>query len=371
MNKELISDKQGINLTVLFIFGSSLVMGTGGEAKNDMWISVMLALFISAPTLMIYARILSRYPGKDLYDILEEVFGKYLGRIFSLAFIWFSFHLGALVLRNFGEFMNTVGLPETPIIVPIIMFAFTCALGVKSGIETLAKCSDLFIVGVFSLLFLLAFLTVPNMRSENLLPIMYNGFKPVLQGAFSAFSFPFGELVVFMMVFDSLKTPNSSYKVYLMSLAIGGLIVLFIAIRNIMVLGGDTLGSVYFPSYAAISRVNIGNFLQRLEISVSIVFILSGFIKISICLMAATKGIAKLFGYKDYRFLVIPVGLLMVNLAYIVYGSIMEMFEWAVDIWPYYAFPFQVIFPLIILIAVEIKAWMQNKKDKAKKEAQA
>ncbi|HYF82946.1 MAG TPA: endospore germination permease [Clostridia bacterium] len=370
MNKELISDKQGINLTVLFIFGSTLVIGTGGQAKNDMWIAIMLALLISVPILMIYARILSRYPGKDLYDILEEVFGKYLGRIFSLTFIWFSFHLGALVLRNFGEFMNTVGLPETPKIVPIIMFALICALVVKSGIETLAKCSSLFIVGVFSLLFLLAFLTIPDMKSENLLPIMYNGFKPVLQGAFSAFSFPFGELVVLMMVFDSLKTPNSNYKVYLISLVIGGFIVLFIAIRNIMVLGPETIGSVYFPSYTAISRVNIGNFLQRLEITVALVFILSGFIKISICLLAATKGIAKLFGFKDYRILVTPVGLLMVNLAYLIYDSIMEMSEWAQDIWPYYAFPFQVILPLLILIAVEVKAKLQKKAGQAKNEAQ-
>jgi spore germination protein KB len=341
-------------------------MGTGGEAKSDMWIAIILGLLISVPILMVYARILSRYPGKDLYDILEEVFGKYLGKVFSLAFIWFSFHLGALVLRNFGEFMTAVGLPETPKIVPIIMFALICALAVKSGIETLAKCSSHFIVGVFFLLFLLAFLTIPSVKSENLFPIMYNGFKPVLRGAFSAFSFPFGELVVFMMVFDSLKTPGSSYKVYLWSLVIGGLVVLLISIRNVLVLGADTIGTVYFPSYTAISRVNIGNFLQRLEISVSIVFILSGFIKISICLLAATKGVTKLFGFKDYRVLVIPVGLLMVNLAYTIYDSIMEMFEWAQDIWPYYAFPFQVILPLIILIAIEIKAWMQKKNEQAK-----
>jgi spore germination protein KB len=172
------------------------------------------------------------------------------------------------------------------------------------------------------------------------------------------------------MIFDSLKTTKSSYKVYLISLAIGGSIVLFIAIRNIMVLGGDNLGSVYFPSYTAISLINIGNFFERLEMTVSLVFILSGFFKISICLMAATKGIAKILGFKDHKVLVTPIALLMVNLAYLIYDNIMDMFEWAQEIWPYYAFPFQVIFPLIILIAVEIKAWIQNNKNRTKKEAQ-
>lgn len=155
-------------------------------------------------------------------------------------------------------------------------------------------------------------------------------------------------------------------------MAIGGTIVAFLAARNMMVLGSETAAAVYFPSYAAISRVNIGNFLQRLEISVTIVFLLSGFIKISICLLAATKGITKLLGFKDYRFFVTPVGLLMVNLAYLVYDSIMEMFEWAFDVYPYYAIPFQVILPLIIFIAAELKARLQKKSsEQSKEEAQA
>ena len=62
-------------------------------------------------------------------------------------------------------------------------------------------------------------------------------------------------------------------------------------------------------------------------------------------------------------------GLLMANFAYLVYDSIMEMFEWAQEIWPYYAFPFQVIFPLIILIAIEIKAWLHKNKEKTEEEA--
>lgn len=363
MNKEIISDRQGINLSILFIFGSSLVLGTGGKAKNDTWIAMILAIFASVPVLLTYARILSRYPGKDLFDILEIVFGKYLGKVMNFACTWYSFYLGALVIRNFGDFMNTVGLPETPRIVPLLMFTFVSIFAVKSGIETIAKCSSLFIIAVLSLIFVFAFFTIPSLKPENLLPIMYNGYKPILQGAFSALTFPFGELVVFMMIFDSLQKQNSSYRVYLTSLVIGGLVLLYSTIRNIMVIGGDNLGVVYFPSYTVISRVNIGDFLQRLEISVSLEFVLSGFVKISVCLLAATKGLSKLLGLNDYRILVTPVGILMANVAYILYDSTMEMMEWATDIYPYYAFPFQVILPLIILFTVEIKARMKKKDD--------
>ncbi|MDF2533385.1 MAG: hypothetical protein K0Q65_2966, partial [Clostridia bacterium] len=102
MNKEKISDSQGMKLVILFIFGSTLVMGTGGEAERDMWISIVIAVFLAVPIYLIYSRILSLFPDKDLFEILEQNFGKFFGKLISLVFIWFAFHLGALVLRNFG-----------------------------------------------------------------------------------------------------------------------------------------------------------------------------------------------------------------------------------------------------------------------------
>lgn len=355
MNNEVISDRQGINLLILFMFGSTLVLGTGGQAKNDTWIAILLAVLFSVPVLIVYSRLLSVNQGKDLFDIINIVFGKYIGKLVALLYIWFPFHLGALVLRNFGEFINAVALPETPKIVPMIIYAGLVIYVVKVGIETLSKCADFFVIIAIGLIILFAFLTIPEMDIENLRPILGNGIGPVLQGALTAFSFPFGETVVFIAVLPSLKTRNSSYRVYLTSLIIGGFFVVIVSVRNILVLGADTIAQVYFPSYTAIARVNIGNFFTRLEIAVSTVFLLSGFVKISICLMAACRGVSKLFGYDDYRFTVIPVGLLMVNLSYIVYDNIMEMFEWAFEVWEYYALPFQLFFPLLILIVSEIK----------------
>ncbi len=361
MKKEIISDKQGINITTLFLFGSTLIMGTGGESKNSLWLAIILGLILAVPIVMVYGRISYRYPGRDLYDILQEVFGKITGKALSMIFIWFSFHLGSLVLRNFGEFMSTVGLPETPKIVPIIIFSLVCALGVKYGIEVIAKCSCFFIIIVISLLILFIILTIPNMEPENLLPIMGNGLAPILKGAFSVFTFPFGELVVFLLVFDSLSKPESAMKVYLKALFFGGFFIAFVGLRNVMVIG-ESIDNVYFPSYSAVSRINIGNFIQRLEVSVIIIFILSGFIKISICLLSSAKGLAKLFEFKDYRFLVIPVSLLMINLSDILFDNTMEMSEWSQEVWPYYAFPFQVILPIVILIAIEVKERFKKNK---------
>jgi spore germination protein KB len=336
-------------------------MGTGGEAGRDMWISIVAAIVLAVPLLLIYSRILSLFPGEDLFQILELNFGKFFGKLISIIFIWFAFHLGALVLRNFGEFIITVGLPETPAIVPVIMFGLLCIWGAKAGIETMAKCSDYFIIFVMVLLILFSILVIPSMDTDNLFPIMGEGIGKAMSGVLSSLTYPFGETVVFMMIFSALPHKKSAYKVYIPALLLGGFVVTSIALRNILVLGPATIKAVYFPSYSAISRVNIGNFLQRLEIAVTIVFILSGFIKITVCLLAATKGVARVLGFDDYRILVTPIGLLMVNLANIIYKNIVEMFDWAFEVWPYYAFPFQVILPVLIWIFIELKLRAKNK----------
>ncbi|MCK4258321.1 MAG: endospore germination permease [Halanaerobiales bacterium] len=355
MKREVISDRQGIYLITLFIMGSTLILGTAAQAEKDIWLAILLAMVFAFPTLSMYARLHALFPGKDLYDILEFVFGRYLGKIISFVYIWFAFHLGTLVLRNFGEFLTTVGLLDTPTALLYVIMILLCLWAVKEGIEVLGRWGEFFIKIIIPLILLTIILGIPDMTINNIRPVFYNGIKPILDGAFSTYTFPLAETVIFMMVLSPLKEENSSYKIYWVGLLIGGFIIFISAFFEILVLGVNLYSESYFPAYIAVSRINIGDFLQRMEIIVSITFLIGGFIKISICLLAASKGIGKVFGFDDYRILATPVALLMVNLAYFIYDSIMEMTEWTFKIWNMYAFPFQVILPILILIAAEIK----------------
>jgi Spore germination protein. len=133
-----------------------------------------------------------------------------------------------------------------------------------------------------------------------------------------------------------------------------------INVKNILVLGSYIISLNYFPSYIATSRINIGGFLQRLEALVSTAFLISGFIKISICLLGAANGISKLFNFNDYRFLVMPSALIILNLSFIDYKDSMELAQWANNIYPYYAFIFEVILPVMVLIGARIKLRKAN-----------
>lgn len=364
MDKEIISNKQGVCIISMFIIGSFIVIGTGSEAKQDVWIAILFALLMSLPMLFIYSKLLMLYPGKDIYDILIDVFGNWAGKIIALFFIWYSFHLGALVLKNFSGFVNVISFPETPQSVILIFMGLLCIWMVKEGIEVLGRWSSfIFPIILATMVFTVALaLTIANL--SNLKPILYNGIKPILISSFSIFSFPFAEAVVFTAVLNKLQNEKLIYKVLFKSILISSLIMVAISIRNILVLGSSLASDLYFPSYLAVRNINIGDFLQRFEVIVAIVFIFGGLVKISICLYATSLGISKILNIKNYRYLVVPIAFLMMYLASIIYKNIMEMFEW-VKIYPYYAIPFQIILPIIILIAAKIKIKVKSKKKQA------
>lgn len=355
MQKEQITDKEAIFLLITFVLGSTLIIGIGGEAKNDAWIAGIVGIIMASPMLFMYSRILLLYPRKDLFDILNITLGKTIGKIAAILYIWYAFHLGTMVLRNFGEFTSTVAMPETPMIVSMLCLGLTCIVAVKLGIEVLGRTVTYFLPVLLFILVAVQLLAIPQLHLNYLKPILGNGLSPILKGGFTTFSFPFAETVLFIGVFSSLKTKKSPIQVYFWGILISAVLIIMTTLRNITVLG-NMLGSYYFPSYAAVSRISIGDFLQRIEVSVASVFTFGVFVKSSICLLVVSKGLAKMFNLKDYRSIVIQTGLLMIYFSYIIYENSMEMKDWAFKVYPYYAFPFQVVLPIIIWILAEVKA---------------
>lgn len=356
MDNGNISRKQCAAIMCSFLLGSSMVLGVGSGAGRDAWIAILAAIPAAALIMFVYARILSLFPGNGIYEILSIVFGKFFGTVTILLYSWYAFHLGALVIRNFTEFVKIVGLHETPQYITGFFMIFLCIWALKKGIEVVGRWAVIMFPIMLATIILVTFLLIPEMEVENLLPVFDNGFDKILDASFSVISFPFAELVVCMAVFSNVNPKNKPYSIFLWSIAIGGTVLLLTTLRSILVLGEANLELQYFASYASVRLVEIGEFLERIEVSVSIVFLLGGFVKTCICLLGAAKGISEALRIKEYSLLIAPVGLLMLLFSLILFNSTMEMFNWAEKFYRYYALPFEFLLPLIIWIGAELKS---------------
>lgn len=348
MNKEIITDKQGYYMLTIYIMGTALILSGGTKAKQDTWISTLVAILAIIPMILIYGKIHKMFPNKHLFEIVDIVFGKIIGKIISILYIWYFLHLGAICIRNITEFIQVVSFQETPQFVPNIFITLLIIYMIKSGIEVLGRWGKFVLPFVLILLLVVGILSISEFKYQNIKPILYNGWTPIFTSALSIFSFPFGEIVVFLSIFHTLKNTDKIYKNYFLAVFIAGITILLTILKNTFALGYPLVSNNYFPSYYTNMIISIG-FLQRIEATTSAVLILCGFAKACICIFAACIGFSYILKIPAYKDMVVPISLLASVLAIILYSSTMQIVEF-LEVYKYYALPFQVFLPILILV---------------------
>ena len=365
-NKEFISDRQGISLIILFLIGEGSIFIQGICAKNDLWLAYILGAIFAFPMIIIFARIHALFPGKNLYDIVEICFGKYLGKLMVIIFIWYAFHAVVLLVEDLSFFVRVVVFPETPNLVFIISFLAISAYITKNGLEVMARWGEILLIVPIILIITVVLFLAPEMKISNITPVLYDGFKPVLKGAFLFFGFPLTYIAGFLLILNLDKQKNSPYKIYILGFLIGTGVLFIIYMLVLLVLGVYHAATLYYPTYVVVSMIDIGGFLQRLDIIAAIIYLIGIYIQANVFLFGACKGMAKLFGCGDYKFIVIPITLLAINLSSYGSSSIMDFFNFAIYTWPFYILPFEAIFPVIIWITAEIRIKMIKKSAKTR-----
>lgn len=355
MNKEVISDQQGISIIILFLVGSISIFGVGAVSHKDTWLSIILALMMVLPLVFIYIRLHNLFPENNFFDILEICWGKIISKIILLIYVFWLLGYSADVFTIYGQFITSTSLESTPIIVPVIVLGVLSIWVLKDGIETLGRWSEFFVYFPYALLIFALILLVPQIDRTNITPVFKDGFKPTLEGGFQAFTYPLSQIAVFTLVFKHFSGKKSAKKVYLSGLLIAFLYIFIIVVISLAVLGPDIYKEMYYPIYKALARINVGELLQRLEIIMATSFILGGFVKISILLLCASKAFKKLFDFDQYRFIVVPLTLISLNLTYFLHDDVMSYFEYSHEIWPFLLLPLSTIMPVLTWIIAELK----------------
>ncbi|MFA5657740.1 MAG: endospore germination permease [Oscillospiraceae bacterium] len=354
MQKEMLTARQVTAMLIIFIIESSMIVGTASQLKQDSWMSIPVGVVIALPFVMLYLRVIRLYPEMDLFEILDEVLGKTVGKIFTALITLYSIHLGAVVIRGFAEFVEITSLPETPQLPLMFGMIIVSIYIVRSGVKCLGRWSLIIALIITFVVCLTTILLIKNMRIENLMPIMENPPKKILMASLMVAAFPFAESMLFTTFAGSIKKSDNVYKIYFSAILAGSLLLLIVVFRNICVLGGEMLVAEFFTSYNVAKIINVADFFTRIENSITMNFLFAGITKISICVFAASKGIASLFSIKNYKTMVFPIGLSMTALSVILYKDIMESFRF-VSIVYVYELPFHILISFSLWIFAEIR----------------
>ncbi|WHY94494.1 GerAB/ArcD/ProY family transporter [Neobacillus cucumis] len=364
MDRIKISASQLLVLVFLFEMGSSILFGLGANAKQDAWIAILLGLAGGLIVFFIHYRLFLFYPELILTSSIQKIAGKWPGRIIGLFFISYFIYTASVVLRDFGELLVTTVYTSTPLLIINSLMILTIIYGIHKGLEVIARVGQIYF-GIIYLMAIFGFLLIifsGLIHFEFLKPILENGWKPIFKEFLpGTLTFPFGEIVVFTMIYPFVKERKKIKFVCIGGMILSGINITITVIITISTIGPELYTRSNFPLLTTVSRIQLANFIERLDVLFLLYLIISGFFKISLYFYAAVEGTADLFQFKKKEKLSFPIGIIVLFASITTASTYAEFVKEGFDFFPYlFSLPFQIIIPSILLLI----AFFRNRKKK-------
>lgn len=351
MHEELFSRQLGL-LIFLYLLGSAIIYVPESIVGQDVWIATILASLPGLIVVHALIRIQEMYPGKNIMQVSVLLFGKVLGTILNLAYIWSLLLIASLVLFDAMVFLKIIYpvTPEVPIAIIVILAA--CYI-VHKGITSVGRLADL---AAWLVLFLIisAFLfclTVFDLY--NITPVLID-IKPVLGAAVYGAGWPFTELVVIALLFPYVVDLNTNKKKIYFWFGVGTLVSV---VRSFLILG--VLGSSYmqisrFPFYDVFRLLQFQEF-QRVELFFFVLFFTTVSFAIILNNQALTLAFKQLFNLKNAGALFVPVGFLVLALCYNSFPSDVKFLATQATSASFVILPVTFSYPTIIFLMAKWK----------------
>jgi spore germination protein KB len=368
MLKENISLTQLFTIMINFLLGSAIVLGSGKEAKQDVWIAIGIATLIGIGLMYFYYSLNRLLPNKNLFEIMEYCFTRPVAIFISFGYSTYFFFLSCIILRDFAELISSAVLPVTPIEVIVLTFMVVIAYIVYLGLEVLGRVTEIFTPYLLGFIIILAIFLIGSGEIElhNVEPVLGDGLKPVVKTIFpSLISFPFGELVVFTVILSSVTEFKKCKKVSLISVLVAGGFLVLASLLMLFTLGADVMQNANFPLLSAAKRVSIGHFIERIDAIVVFIMMLGILVKSAVYLYGGLKGLEYVFKV-PYRYFVFPISMIVAIFSTLASANFAKFLDWQVTLTHYLNPPIQLAIPSVIMA---ILIW-KTKRNKNKVESQ-
>ena len=233
-------------------------------------------------------------------------------------------------------------MPRTPILIFHISIVLLAAYSIRSGLEVIGRLSELILPWVIILYVTVILFSLQTADFQRLLPVLENGFSPVLLGSVVTFGW-WGEVVVLAMLLPYLAVPRKGKTIGVWSVLLLSFILIFDAVINTALFGPEAARTV-FPSFMILSEVLVGGFL-RID-AVFVIFWMSGIlVKLAIFYYAAVLGTAQLLNLSDYRPVVLPIGVIQTAFSILLFKNSVEIDALRIE-----AFPVSLYFWLLLFL---------------------
>lgn len=142
-----IGTRQFTILVTLITVGDSILIlpaAVAKEASYDSWLSSIIGVLVGLAVIYLYCIISRLHQEHTLIGKNILIFGRWLGTALSIMFLFTLLINGSVYVRAIGDFMTAQILKETPSVAVVILLVACSLFGVRLGLETFARTSEIF-----------------------------------------------------------------------------------------------------------------------------------------------------------------------------------------------------------------------------------
>ncbi|WP_342505724.1 GerAB/ArcD/ProY family transporter [Sporosarcina sp. FSL K6-2383] len=363
-----ISPKDTINAFLLFFIIQSAQIGVGihgfqriiyQDAKQDAWISVLLAGLATHIIAFFMIKTLQMYGSNDLYGIHQDVFGKWIGNFFNILYIIYCSVAFIAVLRNYIEVVQTWVFPDLATwflaasLLLIVIYTFTGGLRVIVGISFFSTILSIW-------LFPLLIFPVKFMELSDLLPILEANMTEILKGAKSMTFTVIGFEIIYV-IYPFVKDKENAKKHIHLGLFVTTMLYLVIMLVSLSYFSGEQLTKTIWATLSLFNIVQLP-FIERVEYIVVCFWMLIILPNLCLFIWSAFRGIRRMVKINANKFVwIFSLIIFVLSLTFKTRTQI-NMFN---DYFGKVAFYIIFVYPIFLYVIAAIKKKFKSHKEQS------
>lgn len=324
---------------------------------TDGWISLLAAWLISLVMGFFIIHTAKKHPDDTLFDLLTRYFGPWIGNLFVLALVGFSFFIVLVVANINVHIFLLFALPHASNYGLMALLLLPLYMVLKNGLNVAGRYNELLF---YMLCWMPLFLLVPLKHGHllNLLPVLKDGWNPVWHGMSTAmFSFYGFELAYLFYPF--LANKKAALKGLVIANSITLVTYLFFTFVCYIYFSPDEIKEYKWPPLIELQSIEF-SFVERFEVVFLPFFLMVYFTTLIPYLFKSVHGLTRIFHKQDHKPIlrVLIVCILLLSIFYSPsYTDLEKYFDW----WGYVAIIICFFFPPLFWLYVQtvhlVKKW--------------
>ncbi|MCE7794050.1 spore germination protein [Salipaludibacillus sp. CUR1] len=298
----------------------------------------------------------SRFPGQTVFQYSKKIMGTFLGWIINFIIVVLLIDWGGVTIRQFSEYYTSLKYLDTPLFIFSLLIALLAVQIVRGGVEVLGRQG---VIMAFFVIFASLFIyfgsanrwelgEVPAPWELHMGELIQQSFTPL--GVFGEVSW------VVLLLLPHLNQFKDGPRAIIISTVINSIMVSAAAVVLIAVLGEDLVRLTIFPSFEVASAISFGVVVERIEWLVSLLWLGSMAVKLSVLLYGGAAGVQSMFQMKQFKNAIWIVISLMFIWSYLVFDNIHEIIGFLMpEKWLLHALPLQVGIPALLMLVALIR----------------